>query len=153
VFASLSVPDYSKAPLSLGGVLIARGSADALLQASTPAAASRSPVEPWPASITSVRSFMGSDAITAVVPVSQAGRRQPVTAQLRARIVDEEDREVFGGAVSIDAATFGRGRQTLFQFQLPLEDLEPGRYLLSFEAAAGADTSQAAVPFQVVRSP
>jgi hypothetical protein len=95
---------------------------------------------------------MRSDAITAVVAVSQAGRRQPVAVQLRARIVDEADREVFGGAVSIDAATLGPGRQTLFQFQLPLAELVPGRYLLSFEAAAGADTSQAAVPFQVVRS-
>jgi hypothetical protein len=73
--------------------------------------------------------------------------------QLTTRIVDVEDREVFGAATSVDAAAFGTGRQTLFQFQLPLAELEPGRYLLSFDATAGPDQSRVEIPFQVETNP
>ena len=153
VFASLTVPDYAKRPLGLGGVLVARGSADDVTRTPMTAGSPGSPAQPWPASITAARSFGRADAITAIVPISQAGRRQPVTVQLTTRVVDDEDREVFSGEFTIDAATFGPGALTLFQFQLPLAALTPGRYLLSFEATTGSDDARASVPFRVDATP
>jgi hypothetical protein len=91
--------------------------------------------------------------MTATVPISQAGRRQAVPVQLTATIVDDEDRQVFGETVSMDAASFGLGRQTLYRFRLPLGQLAPGRYLLSFVAVAGTDEVQSALPFQVEGRP
>jgi hypothetical protein len=153
VFASITVPDFSKVPLGFGGVLIARGSADDLVPAVRAAALPESPVVPWPASVTTARSFDRFDAMTATVPISQAGRRQAVPVQLTATIVDDEDRHVFGETVSMDAASFGLDRQTLYRFRLPLGQLAPGRYLLSFVAVAGADEAQSALPFQVEERP
>ena len=107
VYADLDVPDYSKVPLSLSGVL---------LDVTTPAVPS-APTEKLahvvPTLPTAQREFTTGDQVGAFVRVYQGGKGGASTVVVIARLVDASDNEVWSatealGAESIWSRTHGR---------------------------------------------
>ena len=77
VYASLTVPDFAKAALALSGAQIVRNDAGASGAAATDLS------RPWPAGVTTRRSFRQDQSMGAVVRVSQLDARRPVSSPSR----------------------------------------------------------------------
>lgn len=133
-YASVTVPDFSKEPLALSGVVLenrattvrAGGEAIALL-----------PVVP-----TTVREFTATDRPTAFVRVYQGGKQPLASVRVTARILNEENVVVFDENSTIPAGSFSVARSADFRLALPIAELKPGEYLLSLTAAADRVSSR-----------
>ena len=123
------VPDFSKEPLTLSGVVIARGTGSA-----APAGPLASVL---PIAMTTTREFARSDAAVAFVRIYQGGNAAPIPVQVAVRLVNDSDRTVLDRTSTLAPAAFAAARSADYRLDLPLADLEPGRYLLTIEANAG----------------
>jgi VWFA-related protein len=128
-YTTVIVPDFSKAPLTLSGVVIARGPSS---PASGGVLSSLLPLVP-----TTIRELAKSADAVAFVRIYQGGKAAPLPVQLNARLVNDADRLVFDRPSILSPAAFGVLRSTDYRLDLPLADLEPGRYLLTIKATAG----------------
>jgi hypothetical protein len=139
VFTQLEIPDFSKARVSLSGLVFGfarSGDQDGL--------ADLLPIVP-----TSARAFPRSGQIAAFVRVYQGGQDTPVPVQMRLRIVDAATQAVVDESMVLDPTRFGSRRAADCPFQLPLSRLGEGDYLLTIEAAAGRNTARREVRFSV----
>jgi VWFA-related protein len=141
VYASVTIPDFSKEPIALSGVVLEHRTS--MVRAGGDAIASL-PVVP-----TSVRDFSSAERPTAFVRIYQGGKRPLAPVRVTARILNEEDRAVFEETSTIPAANFNAVRSTDYRLMLPLAGLDPGGYLLSIVAAAGPSSSQRDVRINV----
>lgn len=141
-YIDLDVPDFTTAPVSLSGVVFSMPSG--LAAAPPDALKSIVPVVP-----TTERAFRRLDRPTAFLRIYQggSGRLAPVT--LLVKIRDSQGQTVFGNAQTLDGDRFTSARAAEESFALPLTQLTPGRYLLSFEASAGKTTARRDVRFSV----
>jgi VWFA-related protein len=140
-YASVTIPDYAKAPLTLSGVVLHRGA----LRAPADALAGVVPVVP-----TTVREFSTAERVTAFLRIYQGGRQPVSPAQLITRILDDEDRAVFEETTAFGLAQFGTRHSAEHQLLLPLSGLKPGAYVLSFEATSSKRSAERrAIRFQV----
>ena len=65
--------------------------------------------------------------------------------QIAARLVNEDDRSVFDHTSTLAPETFGTARSADYRLDLPLADLEPGRYLVTVQVTAGKLSARRAV--------
>ena len=140
VFTQLEVPDFSKARLSLSGLVLGfarSGDRDGL--------ADLLPIVP-----TAARAFPRSGQIAAFVRVYQGGKDAPVPVQMHLRIVDAATQAIVDESLVLEPPRFGPRRAADCPFQLPLSRLGEGEYLLAIEAAAGKNTARRDVRFRVV---
>lgn len=119
-FASITVPDFPREPISLSGVSIVRTPIDT---DATPQA-------------TTVRTFTAADAVVATLSAHQGGRDVPVDVDVELRVVDTDGRTRSARRVALAASAFGSARSADVRFDLPLASLEPGEYLATVEATA-----------------
>jgi hypothetical protein len=139
VFTQVEVPDFSKARLSLSGLVLGlRGGA---LPAEL---AGVLPIVP-----TAARVFTPAAQVHAFLRVYQGGKGPLVPVQMHFRIVDASTRPVVDETTTLDAARFGSGRSADFPFELPLSRLDGGDYLFSIEARAGKIVETRAIRFAV----
>ena len=139
----MDVPDFSKGPLAVSGVVIS----------ATPGSswrprdrlASLLPVVP-----TTQREFSADQAVTAFLRVYQPGRNPLAPVLVRARILDGQDAEVFTSSDRLDPARFGSARAADYTLSLPLVSLPGGEYLLNLEIVTAPP---AAAPRTNVRRP
>jgi len=143
VYASLTVADFAKAALALSGVQIVRNDAGASGAPATDLSL------PWPAGVTTRRAFRQDQSMSAVVRVSQLGARQPAVVNIATVIQDREGAEVFRDARDLPAELFGTNRIVEHRAPLPLARLQPGEYLLAFEARSGNKIERSVVRFTV----
>ena len=143
VYASVTVPDFTKAALSLSGV--------ALSLAHGATAAPADLLEPvLPIVPTSQREFQRSDRVTAFVRVYEGGSAALAPATLHTRILNEKDEAVADETATIDAAAFAAAtRSADHRFDVPLMTLAPGDYVLIFESATGTAVARKDVRFTV----
>jgi VWFA-related protein len=142
-YASITVPDFSRSPLTLSGVVLGRlpfkrapgnDTLDGLL----------------PFTPTTTRAFTRGDQVGAYVRLYQGGGSAAMPPSLTTRIVDQYDRTVFERTETTAlAVSTGSLRTAAHQVDLPLQTLEPGEYLLTIEAAAGDATTSRQVRFQM----
>jgi VWFA-related protein len=132
VYGFVEVPDFSGLPLALSGV--AWHVSPEQMSAPRNAFADLLPIVP-----TARRTFSFFDRVTAFVRLytrTDAARPAHVTTRIldaQGRAVHEEDRD----------------GEADYQFDLPVERLAAGEYLLSIEATAGVNTASRRVPFTV----
>ncbi len=142
VYYDLEIPNFTREPVSLSGVLLSELGGPP----SFPAGALKAlaPFDP-----TSRRSFERTDLVRAFFQVYQGGtgRLQPV--ELSIRIIDERDTVVTRTSASLTADQFATSRAADHGFELPLTRLLPGRHLLTVEATRGGRTVKRDVPFVV----
>jgi len=95
-----------------------------------------------PVAPTTLREFAKSASPTAFVQIYQGGAAAPVRVQVTARLVNEADRTVFERKLPLEATLFGALRGADYRLDLPLANLEPGRYLFTVEVTAGKLSSR-----------
>jgi VWFA-related protein len=146
IYYDIDIPDFSKAPLSMSGVILS----------TTPGLAS-GPRELLkmllPAVPTSQREFAGHQG-TAFFRLYQGGKGPLVPVSLMTRIVDAANAVVFDHSEVVAADRFdARHRAADHKFALPIDAVGPGVYLLTFRAAAGdGPTAMREVRFTVSAS-
>jgi VWFA-related protein len=128
VFTAIDVPDVSRAPVTLSGVIL--GSVPPADAPRTDALAAVVPVVP-----TSARSFAASDAISAFFHVFQGGTAAASPVTLRVQIINRLDQAVFDRTETLSVEAFSGARGVPQQIALPLAELTTGPYLLSVTAA------------------
>jgi len=146
VYADVEVPDFTKAPVSLSGVLIS----------ATPAVPAQ-PIDVLakivPVVPTAARVFQKLNQVTAFVRVYQGAPRSGsslAAAVLAVRVTNERGDLLVEKSESFAADRFvGPARSVDYRFALPLSTLARGAYLLTFEASVGAATARRDVRFGV----
>jgi hypothetical protein len=129
IYHDIEVPDFSKAPLSLSGVVVS----------ATPPLVSgpRELLAPLLPSIpTTQREFAGHRG-SAYLRIYQGGKAAIVPVEIAARVVDARDRVVFEGGERVAADRFDKHRAAEYRLALPVDRLPPGDYLLTLQATAG----------------
>jgi VWFA-related protein len=142
-FASVTVPDFAKEPLSLSGVIV-----------------SRLPYRPptgrdtlaglIPVTGTTSRQFSKAERIGAYVRVYQAMKNTVVPVSMSLRVVDAANKMVSGQTLTLPDLAFNPLTHAAdYRMEVPLMRLAPGEHLLTIEAAAGGHTVQRHVRFTV----
>ncbi len=149
VLLDLDVPDFSKRDLTMSG-LVFRNAEDpegVFLPTGDPleVLARRGP--------TTARVFRNSDIVTAYAEIYETtGNSKPHNIEVKATLRNEQ-----GEVIPVASATRSSddvkkaGDVLRVEPQLPLADLQPGRYVFSLEAksTAGGDTVRREVPFRM----
>jgi len=141
IFESVSIPDFFKEPLTLSGVLLERASGNV---SNRDTLSGLAPVIP-----TAVREFAVSDHVTAFVRIYQKGNAHPTTVSLSTQIQNSRNEVVMKTTADLPADSFADDRQQDYQLSLPLDRFSPGAYLLTVEAASGANHVHQDVRFTV----
>ena len=124
VFYTLDVPDFSKGPVALSGLLIA--------STSEFARPTSGPDTDWKARFdvppTAARTFTRIDDLTVIDEVYN-NEDKGTSIEVTTTVKNEADRNVFRRAETVTGRSTYARRDTI-----PLRDLDPGNYLLSVEA-------------------
>jgi VWFA-related protein len=143
VVTHVDVPNYSRDPLHLSGIVLgsARATGHRMLR-DDEALAEMLPMGP-----TALRRFGRDDTLTAFAEVYTETRTRPEDVRLTATVTRAR-----GGRVRSEAATRMRSEPGLAGYTavIPLSALAPGDYVLTLEARAGRRTATRQVPFAVV---
>jgi VWFA-related protein len=143
IYYDVDVPDFSKGALAMSGAMISV--APALVAAPRDRLADLLPIVP-----TTNRYFNAkADQVSAFVSVYQPkGTVKPI--DLTARITDSSGAEIITRPVTLPVAAFGGDRRSAgYRFTVPVANLKPGQYLLTFEAVLGKDKVRRDVRFVV----
>jgi hypothetical protein len=144
VFYDLQVPDFTKEPLSMSGMLLTAGSSQ-LVPTLVPDKLIGDQLLPGPA--TSRRTFAQGDTLATYAEIyDNIPATQTHTISIITRLVGEDGREVFTSRETHDGAALqGAGKSSIYGFskQIPLADVGPGRYLLQVEAQARGNPKDA----------
>ena len=98
---------------------------------------------------TTRREFAATDRVTAMLWVYQGARGPLAPVTLSTRIVNEKDETVSTTSETLAVDRFAAGRRMESSFELPLDRLPPGAYLLTFEATMSKVSDRRDVPFSV----
>jgi VWFA-related protein len=141
VFADIEVPDFEHAPLALSGLVLGNGSskppADARL-------AELIPIVP-----VTVRTFTPRDAVVAFMRVYRRDKGKGLSGRVVATIADDRDKKVFEQEDPLGAPASTAGGGQPHRLDLPLRDLQPGSYLLTFDVSSGKEHASRSVRFSV----
>jgi VWFA-related protein len=134
VFYDLQVPDFSKQPLMMSGLLLTAASVQQTFTAKADAAVAKL----LPAPATSRRDFQQTDTLALLAEVyDNSGSKQHRTIDTAVRVLDDTGREIF---VARDAVPNETNWEVYsLTRQIPLKTVPPGRYLLRVEAQARGD--------------
>ena len=138
VYASLTVADFAKARLALSGAQMVRNEK-----------ATSDLSIPWPAGVTTRRAFRHDEAVSAVVRVSQIGAKLPGVVTVSTIIQDRDGAEVSRDTRELPVELFATNRIVEHRAGLPLSRLQPGEYLLTFEAKSGDQMERSLLRFTV----
>lgn len=142
VYADVEVPDFSKAALSLSGLVLS--ATPAWKAVTTDALASLIPVVP-----TTRREFGREHAVMPFLRVYQGGGHSLVPVRMAVRVLDAADREVFGRTDTLATASFSADRAADYTLELPVTGFAPGEHVLTIEARAGHATARRDVRFSI----
>lgn len=140
----VDVPDFANARLAASGLVLSATPAPRF--APKDGLAGLTPVTP-----TTRREFAPVDAVVAMLRVYQKGVRDARPASIRTRILDTSNKEVVGQESHLDAASFAPGRTADYRFDVPVERLAQGDYLLTVDVTAGETRANRVARFRVVR--
>jgi VWFA-related protein len=128
VYAFVEVPDFAREPISLSGAVV---SVDQSLSGPSGALSALIPVVP-----TTRRTFDKTQHVTVFLRAYQGGRDPIRPSTLRVRIVNDSNSAVLDRTDVAPVERFDPGTRSFdYLFELPLGALEPGQYLLTFDAA------------------
>jgi hypothetical protein len=98
---------------------------------------------------TTAREFGPNESITAIARVFQTAADIPGSIDVRARILDRRNVEVFSGSDRLPAEAFAERKSADYRLELPLQTIGSGLYLLSITASASGRTDRRDVVFRV----
>ena len=142
VYADIEVPDFTKLPLGLSGVV--------LMAYPKPESVTPTPFPiQLPALPTTERDFQRTAIARAHVRVYQGGKTPVAAVSIRSTILDEKSKNVFDRTETVDAAKFDANRSTDVRVDIPVAQLSPGLHRLRIEAFAGSAVTHRDVTFRV----
>ena len=144
VHTYVDVPDFDKDPLTLSGVVLH----DANAPTATPAEALGGIIDVAP---TTRREFTSGQRIVALLRAYERRGDQPAPVAVTFRVLDHQLRELIAEPVAVAADRFAADGSAELRFNLPLDRLQPGSFVLRVEAARDRSTVQRDVRFSVVR--
>jgi VWFA-related protein len=142
VYTYVDVPDFTRQPLSLSGIVLA--SSPAILSTSKQALADLVPVVP-----TARRQFARTDRVTAFLRMYQEAGKPAQPVDVTVRILDTDDRVVMNVAAPLAPDRFAGDRGAAYRVELPMERLGSGEYLFVIDATEGSHTARREVRFTV----
>jgi len=135
VFYDLDIPDFTKNDLSISGMLLTAATAQ-LVPTPQPDQVVTKEMLPLPA--TSRRDFVQGDTLALFAEVyDNMSPSKPHKVDITTKLVAEDGREVFKADESRDSSELKatqKGGGFGHTAQIPLKDVNPGRYLLTVEA-------------------
>jgi VWFA-related protein len=152
VFYDVVVPDFSKEPLMMSGLLLSARSADGAVEVLTP---QRDPAAEklLGAPATSRRSFNQAEELAWMTELyDNSPPKQPKQIDVSARLIDEAGRDAFASRDVLANGEAGAPKWQTFGYtgRIPLNDVAPGRYLLRVEAHDRSTPTRPAVAAQTV---
>jgi VWFA-related protein len=142
VYHDIEIPDFSKEPVSLSGILVSVS--PSLTAVPKDFLAPLVPVTP-----TTQRVFYRDvHTPTAFVRVYQSLKASGAV-RLASTIVDDRDVRVFRRDDPVELSVVGKTRAADFQLPIPVSTFSPGLYLLTFEASDGRHLAKRQVRFEV----
>jgi VWFA-related protein len=131
VFYDLQVPDFTKDPLMMSGLLITASSAQTI---PTPKA-DLVVAKMLPGPVTSRREFMQSDTLSVLAEIyDNISSQQARQIDTSVRLMDESGRDVFAARDSFQNGSARNWTAYGYTRDVPLKDVAPGRYLLRVDA-------------------
>jgi hypothetical protein len=143
VYFDVDVPDFEQTPLTMSGLLMTATPRPAF--APKDGFKTLVPVIP-----TTRRVFAPTHTVTAFGRVYQGKKVKAAPVAVRMTIRNTEDVVMIDKVQQIAAGKFGDGGADV-RFDVPVNDLPAGRYLLTIEAEAGGAKVSRDSRFQVVR--
>ena len=140
VFYDVRVPDFTKDPLMLSGLLLSSSTAPEVLTAQHDPIGEKLLGAP----ATSRREFTQNETLALVTEIyDNMPAQQPRQIDISARLIGENGTEAFVARDSLANGSGGSQNWTAFDYagHIPLKDVAPGRYLLRVEAQDRARTN------------
>ncbi len=136
VFYDVLVPDFSKEPLMMSGLLLSARSGDGTTDVLTP---QRDPAAEklLGAPATSRRTFSQAEEVAWMAEIyDNSPPKQPKQIDVSARLIDEAGRDAFASRDVLANGAAGAPKWQTFAYtgRIPLKDIPPGRYLLRIDA-------------------
>jgi VWFA-related protein len=131
VYTYVVIPDFSKAALSLSGIVLG----------TAPAPSGSAFQDLVPVAPTVRREFSRTDRVTAFARIYQGGSDPLAPVTVTRRIIDAHSQAVAETQTRIFANPQARERSADYRAELPLSSLAAGQYLLSIEATRGMKQS------------
>jgi VWFA-related protein len=125
----VDVPNFSREPLSVSGLIMGRPSTSAVTDK---AIADLVPFLP-----STQRQFQPTDNVAAFVRLYQGEKGTIAPVRVSAKVTDDKNVVRSNQDALFDAASFSGDRSADYQFSLPLEHLAAGNYLLEVDAQSG----------------
>ena len=142
VYAYSEVPDFAREPLALSGLVVS-----ATPSPRNPSKETFANLMPLPP--TARRTFRRQDRVGAFVRLYQGGSQALAPATITTRIIDASNKQVGDGFRTVEAGSFGKARSYDYRFDLPVQDLSPGAYLVTVDVASDRHKVQRTVRFRV----
>lgn len=139
VFADLDVPDFAKAVVSLSNIALTMTPATASGPAN--AFAGLLPVVP-----TSHRDFIGNEHVSIFTRAYQGGKQPLVPIDISAYVENARGRRMFSRSETLTPPP-GNDRSTDYAFELAIDALSRGDYLLTIEATTATGTAHRTLRF------
>jgi hypothetical protein len=98
---------------------------------------------------TARRAFGRKDRVSAFVRVYQGGSQPLAPATITTRIIDASNTQVGDGFRTLGPDAFGKARSYDYQFDLPVQDLSAGAYLVTVDVASDSQKVQRTLRFRV----
>jgi hypothetical protein len=142
VYTDIDVPDFSKTPLGLSGVL--------LMSFPKPESVTPTPLSiDLPVVPTTEREFTRTSLVRGSVRVYQGGGQPILPVTIRTTILDEKSKVVHDRSESVSADKFASNRSSDVRMDVPIATLSPGLYRLRVEAFAESRQTYRDVHFTV----
>jgi VWFA-related protein len=140
-YTYIDVPDFASAPVSLSGMFLEAGSSGAALEGARLA-------DLLPLSPTTRRRFSRAERVTAFVREYQSAARAFMPGYATLEITDASDTRVYRQQQRIVPGVEGHGPID-FRLDVPVDRLQPGPHLLTFEVRHGNDSVRRDARFEV----
>jgi len=142
VYADIEVPDLTRAPLALSGVV--------LMSFPKPESITPTPLAvALPAVPTTERDFPKGAIARAHLRVYQGGQAPLAPVKVRSTILDEQSKNVLDRTEDVEAAKFDANRSADVRVDIPVAQLSFGLHRLRIEVFAGAAITHRDVTFRV----
>jgi VWFA-related protein len=140
VFYDLQVPDFSKEPLMMSGMLITAASAQIVPTAQADPLVAKM----LPGPVTARREFSQNDILAVLAEIyDNISSQQPRQIDTSVRLLADDGREVFAARDSVQNGSARNWTAYGYTRDIPLKDIPPGRYLLRVEAQVRGNTGGA----------
>jgi VWFA-related protein len=128
LFADVTVPDFTREPISLSGVVID--------QTPPPLAVRPDALKaPWSVVPTTERAFSEEASIAATLRIYQGGKGPTSPVTLHVVVLNMQHATVFDQTDRLDPARFAAGQGVPYRLPLPLRGLAHGEYMLRIDAS------------------